>query len=319
MDTERRCPQVAVLGGSGFVGAPVCTALGEAGCEVVSVARRANPAVPSIAVDLLTLSPAELTGLLRTALPDPARPHAVVNVAGAVWGVTEAEMVRTNEVLVETLCAAMAGLPGRGRLIQLGTVYEYGVIPDGSSASEDTPALPVSPYGVSKLRATRSVLAAAERGAAEALVLRVSNVIGRAAPPGSLLGNVAGQLEQARGLGTAAVLNVAPRGACRDFIDVRDVADAVVRAVSAPARLVNRAVINVGTGAAIPVRVLVRALAEVAGVPARIIESEVQEHIRGAGVRWQQVDIRLAARLLNWAPRRSLDDSLATLWKAAIR
>jgi dTDP-6-deoxy-L-talose 4-dehydrogenase [NAD(P)+] len=316
MDTKHSGPQVAVLGGSGFVGAPVCTALDEAGCVVVSVARRPNPMVPSIAADLLTLSPAELTGLLHAALPDPVRPRAVVNVAGAVWGVTEAQMVRTNAVLVETLCAAMAGLPGGGRLIQLGTVYEYGVVPDGSSVSEDAPTRPVSPYGVSKLRATRSVLAAADSGVTEALVLRVSNVIGRAAPPGSLLGKVASELERARGQGTSAVLNVAPRGACRDFIDSRDVADAVVRAVTAPARLVNRTVINVGTGAATPVWALVRALAEVAGVPALITESEVREHIRGAGVRWQQVDIGLAARLLGWAPRRSLDDSLATLWTA---
>jgi nucleoside-diphosphate-sugar epimerase len=311
--------QVAVLGGSGFVGAPVCAALREAGCDVVSVARRANPLARSITADLLTLSTAELADLLRTALPHPGRPRAVVNVAGAVWRATEAQMIHTNAVLVETLCAAMARLPGRGRLIQLGTVHEYGVIPDGSSVTEDTPARPVSPYGVTKLRATTTALTAARTGALDATVLRVANVIGRNAPPESLLSKVAAQLMQARDQGTTAVLQVAPRDACRDFVDIRDVADAVVRAVAAPAQLVDQVVINVGSGAATPVRALVRALAEVAGVPVRIVETEAQDHIRGAGLHWQQVDIRRAARLLGWAPRRPVQRSLATLWKAATR
>lgn len=215
---------------------------------------------------------------------------------------------------MQTLCAAMATLPGRGRLIQLGTVYEYGVIPYGTSATEDTPARPVSPYGRTKLRATTAALTAAGTGALDATVLRVANVIGHDAPPGSLLSNVAAQLRQALDLGTAAEIQVTPRDACRDFVDAQDVADAVLRAAAAPAALVNALVINVGGGAAIPVRALVRALAEVAGVPTRIVESEARDHIRGSGLRWQQVDIRRAARLLGWQPRRPVRGRMAALW-----
>jgi dTDP-6-deoxy-L-talose 4-dehydrogenase [NAD(P)+] len=263
-------------------------------------------------LDLLAVPAAELAALLAA-----ERAGVVVNATGGVWGVSEADLVRLNFTLVNHVLDAVRAMPWRTRLVHLGSMHEYGPVPPDRSIDETTPVRPASEYGRTKLLGSQAVLAASHAGQVDGVVLRISNAIGPGTPPASLLGQVSEQLVAAAGTGGPARLRLAPLRARRDFVDVGDIAEAVR---SATAAAVAGQVINIGSGRAVSVRVLVDLLVAASGIPAQVVEVERagadREPVRGAGVAWQRVDIRTAERLLGWAPRRRLEDSVRDLWRS---
>ncbi|MFF3916355.1 NAD-dependent epimerase/dehydratase family protein [Streptomyces sp. NPDC001852] len=305
--------RVVVLGGSGFLGRHLSPAFQRAGADVLTVSRTApmrrhpSPGVAALAMDLTGAGPDRLAAFLAD-----AEAELVVNAAGAVWGVTQEEMHRANAELVGDLVEAMAALPRRPRLIQLGTVHEYGPGTVGGGTTESHTPAPVTPYGRAKLLATDRVLAAARSGALDGVVLRIANITGPGTPPGSLLGGLAGRLARLREAGEPnPMLELAPLRASRDFVDVRDVVDAVLAVAAAPAGLVSGQIINIGSGRATPVRGAVERLIAHSGLAVRLVEREADT--ARSDTEWQQLDIAKAARLLGWRPRRDLDSSLGAL------
>jgi NDP-hexose 4-ketoreductase len=292
-------PSVVVLGASGFLGRHVRAAFSAAGARVTPVSRGARDGV---ALDLVRAGHRDLVRLCAGA-------RVVVNAAGAVWGGTEQDMTALNADLATRVASAVADLGGGGpRLVHLGSAYEYGPVPAGTTIGEDRPPAPPTPYGRTKLLGTRAVVRAAENGV-DAVVLRVSVACGPGTPSVSLPGIVARHLAAGR-----EELRLAPLLAHRDFVDVRDVADAVVAAVRAP-RTAAGAVVNVGSGRAVPVRRLVDLMISLSGRELRVVEESPPDGVR-SDAPWQRLDITRARSLLGWEPRRPLETSLRDLLAA---
>jgi nucleoside-diphosphate-sugar epimerase len=298
--------RAVVLGGTGFLGRPTCRALAERGYEVIAVARRAQPvpyAAKVIPLDLAAADADEIATLLRD-----HEASVVVNAAGGMWGLTEAEMEQANVVLTERVVRAVAAAPTRPRLVQVGTVHEYGLVPIGTSMDEEMEPQPVTPYGRLKLRCTEVVTAATRAGDIDGVVLRVGNVTGAGQPAVSLLGVVASQLLAAHRENRRAILNLGPLGSQRDFLNLSDSVRAVALAATVPTLKAD--VINIGLGRATSARTMVHWLVEVSGVPAEINEAPATE----PETQWQQMRIERARELLGWAPGADLTDGVRELW-----
>jgi NDP-hexose 4-ketoreductase len=309
-DGERAARRALVLGASGFLGNPICRALAAAGVEVVGVARRRGPldgVRRRVELDLVAAGPRALAELLRA-----ERPDVVVNAAGCVRaGHDEAEMTRANVELVARLRDAVTATPWPARIVHLGSAAEYGLGSREARLAEDSPLRPVSPYGVGKARASRLLLDAFAAGTAEGAVLRVFNPIGPGAPSSSVLGRVAAELARQDGAAAPRVV-VGPLGAWRDFVDVRDVAEAALLAATVPEA--PRRALNVARGEAVCVREAVAMLVGIARPGAEVVEEGVGSS-RSSGVDWQEADVRAAREVLGWVPRRPLEVSLADLWR----
>ncbi|MEV0781109.1 NAD-dependent epimerase/dehydratase [Streptomyces sp. NPDC050433] len=312
--------RVVVLGGTGYLGRRIGEAFTADGALVHLVSR--SPAEDgaagprSVRMDLLTAGPRELTEFFRS-----VRPDVVVNAAGRVWRADEAEMTAGNADLVARVTESLVDLPHGPRLIQLGTVHEYGAGAPGAGTSEEQEPAPVTPYGRTKLLGTRIVLRAAAEHGLDGVVLRLSNVIGAGAPVGSLFGMVAAHLAdaaRAHSLGEKPdELRLPPLRAHRDILDAQDAADAVRAAATAPGLDLSGEVINIGRGEAVPMDALIHRMVELSGVDLPVVESVADQPGR-TDAQWLQLDVSRALRLLGWQPRRSLDTSLRDLLTAAV-
>jgi NDP-hexose 4-ketoreductase len=316
--------RILIIGASSFIGGHLRRAASTAGHAVLTAGRGEGW---SLRLDLTT-DPAERAGLLIASVA----PDVVVNCAGVTAGGADA-LAAGNITAVHTLVTALlgtvfpstvfpgtgrpsavppgTGLPGTGRpaprLVHIGSAAEYGPAADGAPVTEDAVPRPAGLYGATKLGGTRLVELARTAGL-DAVVLRVFNVVGAGAPEDTLPGTAAAQLRHGGGL------KLGPLDAVRDFVDARDVADAVLAAATAPA--LPHGLVNIGSGAGVQARVLVRQLLAVAGTTVDVHE-DAPGSARSAGQPGQRADISRARADLGWRPRRELAESVRDLWDGA--
>ncbi|MFJ3767408.1 NAD-dependent epimerase/dehydratase family protein [Streptomyces sp. NPDC090082] len=298
---------VVVLGATGSVGRTVCAALHRTGHRVLAVARRPAPhlrAHPFTPLDVATAAPGRLAALL-----DEHGATAVVNATGG-WGTTADQMRSAHVDLPERLAAGCAATGRLLRVVQIGSIHEYGPVEDGVLIAEDRAPGPLTPYGVTKRAGSEHLLAESRAGRIDALVLRAVNVCGPHTTTASFLGVVA---ERLRSLAPGGTLTLDVAEARRDFVDVRDLAGAAVAAVAAPGR---SRVVNIGRGEAVPMTELVDVLVKVSGVDPAAVRLRPAA-VASKGGSWTCADIGLAADLLGWRPRIPLDASLRAMWDAA--
>jgi dTDP-6-deoxy-L-talose 4-dehydrogenase [NAD(P)+] len=152
-------------------------------------------------------------------------------------------------------------------------------------------------------------------GDADAVVLRLSNVIGAGTPRASLLGQVAAQLLSGGRDGAPARIRVSPLRSSRDFVDAQDVTRAVVAALRVPDA--SGRVLNIASGTSQHVRDMVGLLLAISGRPATLVERGAPELRPAADNGWTGVDVSAARAVLGWEPRRTPRDMVEDLWQAA--
>ncbi|RAY12717.1 NAD(P)-dependent oxidoreductase [Actinomadura craniellae] len=298
---------VAVLGATGCVGGGAAAAFARAGHRVVAVARGRAPVARAdtfVPLDVAAAAPGDLAGLLESEGVD-----AVVNATGG-WLSGDAENEHAHVRLVENLIEGLALLPRPVRLVQLGSIHEYGPVPEGRPIDESVEPRPETAYARTKLAGAEAVLRATRAGRIDGVVLRAVNICGPAVTPASFLGAVVRRLRAAPP-GEPVELEVVR--ARRDFLDVRDLAAAAVKAATLP---VTGQVINVGRGEAPTMREIIALLFTAAGFPADGVR-ERAGRVESRGGDWVLADITLAGKVLGWEPRIGLPDSLKDMWEAS--
>ncbi|MFK4083358.1 NAD-dependent epimerase/dehydratase family protein [Kribbella sp. NPDC020789] len=287
--------RVMVFGASGFLGARICALLADRGVEYRGLSR--NRGEPHLRCDLAMVHSYALETQIGL-----YKPTVVINAVGATVG-EPADLVAANVTAVEALLTATRDNAGHARFVQLGSAAEYGGGQHGASQAEGSPLQPTGPYGLTKLAGSELVVRA-QRNGADAVVLRIFDVHGPGAPATTVTGRVIQDLRDRQQIDVGAL------DVWRDFVDVRDVAEAVVAVALTDAHLPG--VLNVGTGRATLARDVAGQLFELSGQPARIVDDPAQDGVLGAP--WQQADIGLIGERIGWSPKIALEQTLADSW-----
>ena len=210
---------------------------------------------------------------------------------------------------------------GKNTLIFSSTCAVYGA-PTKIPITEDTPRLPVNPYGVSKLFFEQAMEAYDSAYGLKYASLRYFNAagadesgeIGESHEPEPHLIPLA--LRAAAGFG--GQLQVygddypTPDGTCvRDYIDVVDLAEAHVKALQHLLAGNPSLTVNLGTGEGSSVKKVIATVEEVTGkkVPHKFVPR------RPGDPPALVADPKRAQQLLKWKATRSLRDSVSTAWK----
>ncbi len=244
--------RVLVTGATGFVGRWATNALTARGAEVVRLSRTASQGGnggPVVAANLLD------PNAIRRVVNE-VRPNVVLHLA---WDVSHGRFYQAAanlDWLAASVHLARAAIDaGVSRIVGVGTCVEYSP-PENDDCDEDTtPAEPNTLYGISK-EALRRVISryAAENGFSFAWA-RLFYLFGPFEDARRLVPSVSIQL--ARGLPA----ELSSGRALRDFMDVRDVGEALAMLTLSDVT----GTVNVGSGRAVSIGAVADQLAEIAG------------------------------------------------------
>lgn len=316
--------KILVTGGAGYIGSHTCKALAAAGHTPIVFDNLSNG--HRDAVRWGPFEEGDITDLARLhEVFEAHAPEAVIHFAGLIevgHSVSDpGAFWHTNVIGSWTLLQAMR-VAGVARVVFSSTAAVYG-IPETVPIPEDTPKVPVNPYGDTK-RAVETMLANhAESDGLRFAALRYFNAAG-ADPEGELgerhnpethliplvLQVARGQRETISVFGTD--YPTPDSTAVRDYVHVSDLAAAHVAAVEHLNAGGGSVTANLGTGTGYSVREIIETCRRITGHPIPHIDAP-----RRAGDPPQLVAAAArAAEQLGWTPAQSdLETIVATAWR----
>jgi GDP-4-dehydro-6-deoxy-D-mannose reductase len=298
-----------ITGASGFVGRHV---LGMLQGELAKSARSENTLIvlgrrrpagwPEGAFVASDLNDANQLGeTIRQVAPD-----VVIHTAGRTPPASDDELYRGNFWATIHLLNALRAARRPVRIVLSGSAAELGSVePAKLPVGEAHACDPTTAYGRSKWLGT--IRGLSERAPLEVMIARVFNSIGPGAPPSQAFGRFAARLSDPGP--DPLELGVGDLDTRRDFVDVRDVARAMIAlARSGRAGLVY----NVGTGQSRRVGDGLDFLVRLSGRTVKVsLDPALQRRREPSDSR---ADIERIVSHTGWRPTVSWEQSLADLW-----
>jgi UDP-glucose-4-epimerase GalE len=268
---------ILVTGGAGYIGSHTCKALHRAGFDPISYDNlaRGNPE----AVRWGALEVGDLTDKLRLReIIARYQPAAVIHFAALAYvgesNLNPALYYQNNVGGTAALLEAMREC-GIGKIVFSSSCAVYGA-PADIPISEKTRAVPINPYGATKMICEQMLRECALAFPLSYIALRYFNAAG--ADPDGEIGEchvpethvVPLLLDAAVGAGKAFTIfgddYPTADGTCvRDYIHVSDLADAHVQALHALLNGAESTALNLGTGRGWSIRELITAVRQVTG------------------------------------------------------
>ncbi|MFD0549088.1 UDP-glucose 4-epimerase GalE [Streptomyces rectiviolaceus] len=310
-----------ITGGAGYIGAHVARAMAGAGERVV-VLDDVSAGVPErLPADIPLIRGSSLDGeLLRRVFAE----HEVTGVVHLAARKQVGESVeqplryyRENVGGLVTLLEAVADA-GIKRFVFSSSAAVYGNPPDVDLVAENTPCVPINPYGETKLAGEWLVRAAGRAHGIATVCLRYFNVAGAAAPEladtgvYNVIPMVFDRLTRDEAPRIFGDDHPTPDGTCvRDYIHVADLADAHLAAARrVEAHPGGDLTVNIGRGEGVSVRELVTLIGEISGDSRPALVEPRREGDAPRAV----ADARLAADELGWKARRGVREMVESAW-----
>jgi len=164
---------------------------------------------------------------------------------------------------------------------------------------------PISPYADSKLLGERYCLGFSERQLLKSVVLRFLNVYGPRQGMNDYSGVITKFMDRVEKKESLVIYGDGLQ--TRDFVNVVDVAKAVLAAMTAEG--VDGEVFNVGSGKPTSINELAKTILELAGVDLEIFH----ESSRAGDIKESYADVSKARKFLGFEPKVSLRDGLSVL------
>lgn len=299
-----------VTGAAGFLGERLLRLGVEQGAHVVALChRRTPPVLPGPAFTQVLADIRDPHAVRRAMLE--VRPDILIHGAALVSSRPDPELLQPmldTHVRGAAHVLEAAYRCGTRRVVLIGSSGEYGAAK--SPCSEQGPALPLEPYGLTKLLATELALGYQRAFGLCCTVIRPFLIYG----PGETEGRLLPCLWRAVLQGARAI-DLTEGDQQRDFVYVDDVAEGILRAAVTPAA--SGEVLNLGTGQPQRVRdVVTQALAIAADEGGAPLEPRFGALAHRPGEpRVLYADTAHLRAVLGWTPTTPLAEGLRRSWR----
>jgi len=318
-----RNKKLLVTGGAGYIGSHVVRQLGAAGEDVVTLDNLCTGFREAVTAGELIVGETGDAALLERIFAEHDIDTILHFAAHTIVPESVADPLkyyRNNTCSSRTLLEA-AQKHGVRHFVFSSTAAVYG-IPPGGKAAEDSPNVPINPYGTSKLMTEWMLRDLALAGGPSYVALRYFNVagceptgtIGQSTPKATLLVKVACEAATGKrpGVSIFGTDYPTPDGTgLRDYIHVEDLASAHLDALTYLRNGGESTTLNCGYGHGYSVREVLEAVENVNGAPLTITEEP-----RRAGDPPELVAVADKVRsVLGWTPRY---DDLETIVRTSL-
>lgn len=301
-----------VTGGAGFLGSALANRLAAEGHQVHVLDDLSNGSRDNLETGIaFTQGDVDNVPLLWSLLQDiDCVYHLAARVSVPQSIMYPREYSRVNVGGTVSLMEAMRDT-GVGRVVFTSSGAIYGHQARQPVREDDSPR-PDSPYAVSKWSAEQYIHTIGDLWGLETVALRIFNAYGpRQSLPMSHAPVIPRFLQQAVGGGSLILYGNGRQ--TRDFVYVDDVVAALLSA--ATARGVNRAVINIGSGVEVSMRVLVEHVERATQREVNVITNSE----KSGGVERLVADISRARELLGFRPQTDLSSGLRIMLQSDTR
>lgn len=236
------------------------------------------------------------------------RPGKIVHLASGLRGDPREDLLRINVDGTASLLQAIGAVKDYSPKLVMGSsggVYGQAG-PEKLPLSESLPCDPVDEYSLTKLASELVARLWAGKVGIRLIIGRIFNIVGAGQDERHVAGQIAMQLCRLRS-GQGKTLRLGSLDSTRDFIDVRDVAQALVALAEDEQA---EGVFNIGTGVECAIGELLRHFLAAAHIE---VEIEQRQEIQ-AGVPRNYADTS-RLRKLGFAPAYSLRDSVDAIWR----
>ncbi len=303
--------KILVTGGAGYIGSHVVRQLGAAGEAVITLDNLCTGFREAVTAGELIVGETGDAGLLDRIFAEHDIDTIMHFAAHTIVPESVADPLkyyRNNTCSSRTLLEA-AQRHAVKHVVFSSTAAVYG-IPAGGRAAEDSPTVPINPYGTSKLMTEWMLRDLAVAGGPSYVALRYFNVagceptgtIGQSTPKATLLVKVACEAATGRrpGVKIFGTDYPTPDGTgLRDYIHVEDLASAHLDALTYLRNGGESTTLNCGYGYGYSVREVLQAVEKANGAPLTI-----SEEARRAGDPPELIAVADKVRsVLGWKPR----------------
>lgn len=266
--------KVLITGSTGMIGGEFVRAVRARGADVVGLSRSTSSGRLRLDYDHRIVWSDMLDGEAMVRIFAKEQPALIVHMAaqafnGSSWEIEQytqqANITGTRNVLY----AARTTCP-QAKVLLACSSAEYGdVLPADCPLIEDRPLRPMTPYGVTKATTEMLGYQYFKNYGQQVYLPRLFIQLGTGHPPATAIQNFARQVALIAKGRSEPVIQVGRLDTARDFIDVRDGVDGMMRLLEsgAPGRPVN-----ICTGEAVTIRQVLEILIELGGVKTEVRE-----------------------------------------------
>ena len=299
--------RVLLIGGGGFVGSHLTSALQQHGHMVFSADLPAVAAASSEVLPVDLTVPETIDRVLKETHPDRIFLLAAMSSVAMSWEKPDVAVAVNIGGALNVFQSVAQNAPG-ARLIYIGSGEEYGTLcSEEHPFAEDMPGNPGNPYAVTKFATGRLFdLLAGKRGI-DCVHLRPFNHYGPRQRNGFVIADFCSQIARAENGSGPRRIRVGNLAVRRDFLFVEDVIDAYCRIAEAEQAPPHR-VYNLSTGTAYSLQYILDFLVSQATV-------EIEVEIDPAKFRPVEIPVLIASNSrigedFGWRPATSLETGL---------
>jgi len=298
-----------ITGASGFVGSNLIRKLIDENKEVTILIRedsdlwRINDLVPKIQTFKTDLSN---YGKLEKIISDidPDFVYHLGTYGGYPFQTSIQKITQVNILNTINLFESLSKCNNLKLIINFGSSSEYG--PKSTSMNESDEAIPITPYGISKLTQTKFAKFYSKNMNLPIVTLRLFSVFGPFEEPGRLIFDIMTSVIKGK---TIELSSPFPR---RDFVYVSDVIQAIETAIHA--KNIIGEIFNIGTGVMRSVQDVVNNVLEIAKSNNKISWKIKQKRVFDDMTPWVS-DTEKTKKILKWEPKYSFSDGLSLTYK----